>query len=223
MCYYVGLEDDLKAVEIRYGITYHQPEYWDKRAPSPTKMINGFAHPRLPIVKKDNGKQLLTGEWGLIPHWAKDISVFRKGANTLNAMIETITDKPSFRDSVERRCLIPVSEFYEYKWMDAKGKSKVPHQIRAKGQHLFSLAGIYAPFEDPETGETIDSYTILTTAANTLMAEIHNTKKRMPVVLHKDEEELWLNNDSLEHFVCRKEIELEAQPILKPGDQQRLL
>ena len=213
MCYYVGLEDDIEAVEIRYGITYHQPQYWDKLPPSPSKMINGFAHPKMPIVKNDGATKLVAGEWGLIPHWAKDLTLFRKGANTLNAMIETVAEKPSFRDSIKRRCLIPVNEFFEYKWMDKKGKLKVPHSIKVKGQDLFSLAGIYSPFKDPQTGEICDSYTILTTEANTLMADIHNSKKRMPVVLHKDEEELWLNNDSLEHYFCRKEIELEAKSI----------
>jgi putative SOS response-associated peptidase YedK len=222
MCYYVGIEDDMKAVEIRYGITYQQPlplpQYWDKQPPSPNKMINGFGHPRLPIIKQDSSKKIVIGEWGLIPHFAKDLKMFRKGANTLNAMIETVEEKPSYRDSINRRCLIPVSEFYEYKWMDAKGKVKTPHMIKAKGQDLFSLAGIYSPFKDPHTGEIVDSYTILTTEANTLMAEIHNSKKRMPVVLHKDEEELWLNNDPLEHYMCRKEIELEATPYQKPGE-----
>lgn len=222
MCYYVGIEDDMRAVEIRYGVTYQapqpQPQYWDKKPPNPTKMINGFGHPRLPIIKKDSSKKIVMGEWGLIPHFAKDLEMFRKSANTLNAMIETVAEKPSYRDSIDRRCLVVVNEFYEYKWMDSKGKVKTPHMIKAKGQDLFSLAGIYSPFEDPDTGEIVDSYTILTTEANTLMAEIHNSKKRMPVVLHKEEEDLWLNNDAMEHYFSRKEIELEAIPIHKPGE-----
>ncbi len=224
MCYYVGLEDDMEAVEIRYGVTYHKPqpkpEYWDRKPPSPDKMINGFSHPRLPIIKIQGSKKIVIGEWGLIPSDENNAKGFRKIANTLNAKIETVAQLPSYRDSISRRCLIPVTEFYEYKWIDAKGKLKILHRIKAKGQDLFSLAGIYSPFHDDVTGELIDSYTILTTEANTLMAEIHNSKKRMPVVLHKDEEELWLNNDSMEHYFSREEIELEASPIQKPGQQQ---
>ncbi|WP_293891295.1 SOS response-associated peptidase [Flavobacterium sp.] len=220
MCYYYGLDADFETIEHHYGVKHHPPvQYWDKRPPSPSGMINGFGHPRLPIIKQQQEKEIVLGEWGLIPHWAKDISQFRKGANTLNAMIETVAEKPSYRDSLKRRCLVVVSEFYEYKWMDEKGKVKILHNIKATGKDLFSLAGIYSPFKDPNTGELIDSYTILTTEANTLMAEIHNTKKRMPVVLHKDEEELWLNDDAMEHYFCRKEIELEATPLPKPGQE----
>lgn len=224
MCYYVALAADLEAILNNYNVPYHPPiQYADQPPSIPSGMINGFGHPKLPIIKREEEKELVLGEWGLIPHWAKDISQFRKGANTLNAMIETVAEKPSYRDSLKRRCLVVVSEFYEYKWMDEKGKVKILHNIKAKGQDLFSLAGIYAPFKDPETGEWTDSYTILTTEANTLMAEIHNTKKRMPVVLHPDEEALWLNNEPIEHYFSREEIELESTPLPKPGQELFLL
>ena len=219
MCYYVGLVADIATIKNNYGVPYYPPI----DEPSlPSGMINGFGHPKLPIIKREEENKLVLGEWGLIPHWAKDISQFRKGANTLNAMIETVAEKPSYRDSINRRCLVVVSEFYEYRWMDEKGKVKILHNVKAKGKDLFSLAGIYSPFKDPESGEWLDSYTILTTEANNLMAEIHNTKKRMPVVLHTDEEALWLNNEPIEHYFSRKEIELEATPLPKPGQEMYL-
>jgi putative SOS response-associated peptidase YedK len=104
-------------------------------------------------------------------------------------------DKPSFRDSINegKRCLIPMSAFYEWKWLDAKGKEKIPHFIHVKGQKIFSVAGIYSSWKDPSTDNYLFTYSVLTTKANKLMTEIHNSKKRMPVVIPREYENDWLN------------------------------
>jgi putative SOS response-associated peptidase YedK len=73
--------------------------------------------------------------------------------------------------------------FYEWKWLDSKGKEKQPYYIYLKDQKLFSAAGLYSSWHDKASDKTVYTYTILTTAANPLMTEIHNMKKRMPVLL----------------------------------------
>jgi len=212
MCYYVGIEDDIEAIEIRYGVTYHQPQYWDTKPPKPSKFVNGFSHPGMLMITNKRPDIVTVGEWGLVPDWAKDTEAFRKKANTLNAMVETLEEKPSFRNSVQNRCLVLVNAFYEYKWMDEKGKVKVAHRITLNGHKIFSIAGIYSRFSDPVSGQPLGSFSLITTQANTLMADIHNSKKRMPIVLHPDEEKLWLNGDALSHFADRTELDLFAEP-----------
>jgi len=212
MCYYVGIEDDIEAIQMRYGVTYYQPQYWDIKPPSPSKFVNGFSHPGMLMITGKRPDLVTVAEWGLVPDWAKDVVAFRKQANTLNAMVETIDEKPSYKNSVQNRCLVPVNSIFEYKWLDQKGKEKLLHRIQLKDNKIFSLAGIYSKFQDPVTGAPVGSFSLVTTAANTLMAEIHNSKKRMPVILHPDEEALWLAGENMENFKDRTEIDLIAEP-----------
>ncbi|WDO13069.1 SOS response-associated peptidase [Flavobacterium sp. WW92] len=167
--------------------------------------FNGFANPYTPIISDASPKIIEAAQWGLVPAFAADnIKGFREDANTLNARIEGIEKKNSFRNSIGNRCLVVASEFYEWKHI---GKEKIKHRIYTKDGQPFALAGIYSPIDD------IKTFSILTTEANELMAEIHNTKKRMPVVLQRDEEKLWLDGDPLASYHSRKEIELIAEPI----------
>ena len=144
--------------------------------------------------------------WGLIPHWAKDITI-RK--NTLNARMETINQKPSFRDAAKNRCLVLVDGFYEWQWLDDKGKKKQKYLITLPDDEAFAFGGIYNDWVDKSTGEVINTYTILTTDANDFMSIIHNSQKRMPLILNKDTEKDWLNGLAVE----QKDIELIATPV----------
>ncbi len=212
MCYFVTLSSTTQDIEHRYGVKYYAPNDRSVTWSPPVvinDMINGFAHPVMPIITGSQVPKIEMAEWGLVPFFVKDIGAFRKKSNTLNAMIETVAEKSSFRNYVEQRCLVMVNGFFEYKWMDAKGKVKMLHCITRKNANLFALAGIFSTFTNDNGLET-SSFTILTTEANTLMKEIHNTKKRMPVVLHDDEESLWLTNDDIKHYIDRSEIDLEA-------------
>jgi putative SOS response-associated peptidase YedK len=123
--------------------------------------------------------------WGLIPYWAKDISI---GAKTINAVSETAAEKPAFREALRRRrCLIPANAFYE--WKTTGPKQKQPYSIGMADDSLFAFAGLWDSWEDPSRG-FIKSCTILTTEANALLKDLHN---RMPVILNTDDYDRWLD------------------------------
>jgi len=141
--------------------------------------------------------------WGLIPFWAKDDTIKKM---TLNSRIETAASKPAFRNSVKNRCLIIADAFYEWQWLDAKGKEKQKYIIKPKDQEIFGFAGFYSEWQNPQNGENIISYTIATTEANELMEEIHNNKKRMPIILKKEDRNEWLKGGALENFKFPYEV-----------------
>ena len=199
MCYRVQINADKIKLKKRFNATFQDPEI-----EFVTGEINGFSHPQLLVITDANSKIIQSMEWGLLPSWANDKS-FQK--NTLNCKIETAAEKPSFRNSINQRCLIIVSGFYEWKHVTENKKiAKHKFLLTTPNQELFTLAGLYSNWNGTNT------FTILTTEANELMTEIHNTKKRMPVVLKQEEEELWLNHETLDRYGIRSEIELVATP-----------
>lgn len=175
----------------------------------PSNQIIGFTFPTTPIIANDHPACITAASWGLIPYWAKDDS-FRK--NLLNAKIETIETLPSFKDAVQNRCLVISDGFYEWKWLDAKGKKKQKYRIRLADQEIFTMAGLFSYWQNKNTGVIFKTYSIVTTESNELMSEIHNTKKRMPVILNRKNEEDWLNGFSINEFV-KPNIELIAEPL----------
>lgn len=123
--------------------------------------------------------------WGLIPYWAKDA---KKLPVMNNARAETIAEKPMFKQSFrQRRCLIPASGFFEWK---TEGKGKQPYFISSRDGAPFSFAGIWSTWTAADTGESIDSCTIVTTECNALMQPIH---ERMPVILSPEDWVAWLD------------------------------
>lgn len=123
--------------------------------------------------------------WGLIPFWAKDAS---NGIKTINAVSETATDKPAFREAMhKRRCLIPADGFYE--WAKIGPKEKQPYNFSMLDDSMFAFAGLWERWRD-DTGKEILSCTILTTRPNALTVNIHN---RMPVILRRQDYDLWLD------------------------------
>lgn len=127
--------------------------------------------------------------WGLIPRWAKDASI---GLKLNNARAETVAEKPSFKASFERhRCLIPANGFYEWQAVGEGGKArKQPWLIRpADDGEFFAMAGLLSAWKSPE-GQDIVSACVITTAANSLMAPIHD---RMPVLLAARQFDAWLD------------------------------
>lgn len=124
--------------------------------------------------------------WGLIPSWAKDASI---GNRMINARGETVAQKPSFRNALQRRrCLVLADGFYEWQKV---GKGKRPMRIVLRSRDAFAFAGLWETWRSPE-GEPISSCTIITTEANDLLRPIH---ERMPVILPRDMEEFWLDGD----------------------------
>ncbi len=122
--------------------------------------------------------------WGLVPYWAKDITI---GNRMINARSESVAEKPSYRSSFRKqRCLIPTSGFYEWK---KEGKAKQPYLIRRKDRGPFAFAGLWSRWKDPERGP-LDTFTILTTDANDWVRGLHD---RMPVILAPEDFDLWLD------------------------------
>ncbi len=131
------------------------------------------------------GRQLASARWGLIPAWAKDPAI---GNRLINARSETVQEKPAFRAALKkRRCIIPANGFYE--WL-VSGREKKPLYIQAQDGAPLALAGLWESWSAP-SGEPVESCTILTTAANSLLAEIH---ERMPVILLKEQYGAWLDS-----------------------------
>ena len=125
--------------------------------------------------------------WGLLPPWAKDRKMAWK---MINARAETVSTAPAFRKAfAERRCLVPVDGFFEW---EKVGKEKRPHMIAMLDRQPFTLAGLWENWKDPETGEWVRTFTIITTDANELVAELHD---RMPVIIGKPDRKRWLSRD----------------------------
>ena len=183
MCFHSKQSKSAQELQHRFNAKF---ENIDMFQPA---IYNGFLFPKTPVITNKSTDTIQLFNWGLIPHWAKDDSIKKY---TLNAKIETIHKKPSFRNVVKKRCLILVDGFYEWKWLDEKGKNKQKYLITLPDNDAFSIGGLYSEWVDKTTGEVIHTYTILTTEANALMSEIHNTKKRMPVILNKEIEQKWL-------------------------------
>ncbi|MFW9788865.1 MAG: SOS response-associated peptidase [Candidatus Thorarchaeota archaeon] len=158
-----GVEEVIKRPEPRYNI-----------APSQNVTV---------VVQRET-RQLTEMRWGLIPFWAKDVSI---GNRMINARAETVAEKPAYRSAFKkRRCLILADGFYEWQKV---GKVKIPTHIRLKSRGPFAFAGLYEYWKT-KSGKMLESCTIVTTTPNELMKSIH---RRMPVILSPEHEAAWLD------------------------------
>jgi len=140
---------------------------------NPQLELNGFDQPQTPIVSKDAPNKLQLFQWGYKASWMK--------APLLNARFETVEEKKSFAPFIENRCLILVDGFYEWQWLDAKGKKKQKYLMHLPKHEPFFLAGQFQEKVDRESGEILSNYVIYTLEAEGVMKEIHNSKMRMPL------------------------------------------
>ncbi len=164
-----------------YGLTAvtQMPAEWRPRYnAAPTQL--------LPVVRLDAAgrRELALLRWGLVPSWAKDPAI---GNKLINARAETVAEKPSFRAAFKaRRCLVPCDGFYEWK---RSGGAKQPYRITMADGSPFAVAGLWERWT--KGGEPLESFTIITTAANELMASIHD---RMPVIIDPATYDAWLES-----------------------------
>lgn len=162
----------------------------------PLNHVSGFNHPKLLIYTDRSPNYPEVSSWGLVPRWVKDRAQLRKlWNNTLNARGETIFEKPSFRNAAQHsRCIIYIDGFYEHHHF--KGKT-YPFFIQKKNLVPMVLAGLWSEWYDGETNTMLNTFSIVTTVGNSLMAKIHNNPKlegpRMPVILPSEMEDQWLN------------------------------
>jgi putative SOS response-associated peptidase YedK len=144
---------------------------------------NIFPGQQIIAVVHDNISRLVEFKWGLIPWWSKDPSI---GNRMINARAETVAEKPAFRQALKkRRCLIVADGFYEWQKL---GRVKKPLYFSLQSNEPFGFAGLYETWISPDK-QQINTCTIITTEPNELIRPIHD---RMPVILSKDKEAIWI-------------------------------
>ncbi len=162
-----ALGGELPPLAPRYNIAPTQPVAAVVRAPN-------AEHNRLVLMR-----------WGLIPRWAKDRRI---GARLINARAETLHQKPSFRDALRRRrCLVVADGFYEWQKRPA---ARQPYFVTLQERRPFGFAGLWERWRDPASGKELTTCTLITTAANALLAPIH---ERMPLILPHEVYAAWLD------------------------------
>lgn len=187
MCFSVNVNIVKEELEERYGV-----QFPDKYRYEPSYYYHAFSFPELPALCSGRSEEFRLFRWGLIPSWVKteaEADLIR--TKTLNARSESIGTKRSYSASFKsKRCIIPVRGFYEWQH---NGKKKIPWYIYSRDNDVFSLAGLYSEWLPGPGRESVSTFTIITTEANELMADIHNSKKRMPLILNKSAEHDWID------------------------------
>lgn len=215
MCYHTKLTAD--AMSVAKAL---KAEFLEKDIYTPAIEINGFTSPEYPIVRWDERPIIQFYEWGLIADWliykgfSKNSPEVKKARNQcLNARLEELPLKSSFKNKISNRCIIPMDGMYEWQWeMPGNAKSKkTKYLVKKPDNSVFCCAGLFNEWKDPKTGATTYCYTICTTEGNELMKKIKNEGERMLVVLNPDEYDHWLNPNIPEMaFYDRNHIELKA-------------
>lgn len=145
------------------------------------------------VVRQEPEGERRAGEvrWGLVPWWADDPAI---GNRMINARTETVASKRAYREPFrQRRCLVAADGFYE--WQRTGGPRKQPWYLTLEDERPFAFAGLWDRWRDP-SGAALESCVILTTAANDLVAPIHD---RMPVILDGTALDLWLDAAASAH------------------------
>lgn len=151
---------------------------------------NAAPSQRLPVVTNTEPGRVQLFQWGLVPAWVKDRTT---GPQPINARAETLAEKPSFRQLLQRRrCLVLADSFYEWQQTGGSKGPKTPHRILLQNKQPYAFAGLWDEWLDRASGEVLPTFTIVTTEPNALMARMHN---RMPVILPGRAAELaWLDD-----------------------------
>lgn len=184
MCGRASLTKQEKDLEKRFKASFYQE---DIERYNPLPNFNVAPTHRHPVITSRDSSHLQYFRWGLIPHWSRDE---RTGYKMINARLETLTEKPSFRNLLDsHRCLVPFDGFYE--WKQGEGKVKQPYHIRLRDRGVFCIAGLWTEWRDAK-GELIPTFTLITLSPNHLMMQIHD---RMPAILLPEQESLWLDDD----------------------------
>ncbi len=189
MCFTIEIHLTRKAIEDRFRVDTSALYDFDFNY-----FYRAFSNPFIPVIAQENSSKVQLMQWGLIPAWSRDreeAERIRKG--TYNARSETLHEKPSFKEALSRgRCLIIAGGFFEWQLID---QVKIPWYISLKNGDPFVFAGLCDSWRDSLSGEISRTCSLITTQANPLMEKIHNTKKRMPVILNRDLENDWISGE----------------------------
>jgi putative SOS response-associated peptidase YedK len=194
MCFFYALSQTAQRLKNRYQLKLEFEFELQPELAEPKYYVSGFDFPKMPVITNEQSQRIHGFSWGLVPSWVKSqTDAMEIRSKTLNARSDTVFTKPSYRNAIrKRRCLVPAEGFYE--WREFNGK-KYPYYIFLKDKDIFWFAGIWEQWTDTSTGEILKTFSILTTDANPLMERIHNTKKRLPVILPRKKEMAWIKND----------------------------
>ena len=170
----------------------------------------------LSVISTENGRRVQDASWGLIPRWAKDST---RAASLINARLETVSEKPSFRDLIAKnRCVLPMDGYFEWKEVlrhDEIKSSKQPFYFsphlgfRYSHSGVLAVAGLWSSWKDPNTpdGPNVITAVALTRDANAMVSQVHH---RMPVLLDQEGVLSWLNHATREPLSHLVEIEDDA-------------
>jgi putative SOS response-associated peptidase YedK len=195
MCGRYDLSDNPAAIRAKFGVP---------AVPAFAPNVDWRPTNDAPIVRlaADHSRECVLARWGLVPGWAPDLKF---GSRCINARAETLAKLPAFRSAFrKRRCLVPVNAFFE--WSGEKGQ-RLKWRITLRGEPLFALAGLWEWWQEPQGGEGVASYTIVTCEANAAIAPLHD---RMPVILREADYPRWLDAAT------------DGQPLLAPFDAEAL-
>jgi len=190
MCYYVSITSKAPDIEFTFKAKFAFPDKY-----KPIYIASAFTYPFMPVISNKEPTLISYFQWGLVPSWVMDrktaIKIRRK---TPNARAETVFEKPSFKHSIlSQRCLVLIDGFYEWRH---ENKKTYPYYIQLKDEKPFALAGIWDSWKNQLDEKHIETFSIVTTKANPLLEKIHNTRKRMPIILTKEDESVWLDNNT---------------------------
>lgn len=222
MCFDVQatFEAQIKRAQTASKLSEAEKSILETEVQLPAFHLSGFSHPKMLIYTSHQPYTPLVAQWGLIPRWVKSEQQAESIQNkTLNARIETIHEKPSFRQlTSNNRCVIPVNGFFEYHYENSKAHPYFIYSDRIE----FYLGGLWDEWVNTASGEIIFTFSILTTKANELMSKIHNNPKlkesRMPFMIESNNIDDWLNKElnskNISRFPLVKSNQLKAHQVM---------
>lgn len=185
MCGRFTISKTEQELEKRFGARFYSRVLEARYNVAPTQ--------NCPVITDRHPDEIRLYRWGLVPIWAKDVRI---GSRFINGRSETLTKKPAFKDAFQRRrCLVLADGYYEWKTI---GGRKVPHRIQVEGGEAFAMAGLWERWNPAPKGEswdaerTVHSFTIITVPAAARVEGIHD---RMPAILPREQERLWLDGE----------------------------
>jgi putative SOS response-associated peptidase YedK len=179
MCGRYDLSQNPAAIKAHFRVP-SVPEFALSADVRPTEL-----KPIVRLTRDGSERECALARWGLVPSWAKEIKF---GNRCINARSETLATTAAFRAAyAKRHCLVPLNAFFE--WSGEKGH-KTKWRIRMKDEPLFAVAGLWEWWRDPSTRQGVETYTIITTEANAVLAPVHD---RMPVIIGAEDYTRWLD------------------------------
>jgi len=177
MCGRFSLTKNEAELEDRFGAKFYSKDLIKRYNVAPSQLAL--------VLASNKPSEFQFFKWGLVPSWAKDPSI---GNKMINARVESLTEKPSFKNLINRkRCMVISDGFYE--WRNVNGKKK-PVRITLKDDSVFAMAGLWDEWMDPIHKTPTFTFTIITVPANDMIATIHD---RMPAILPMSSEHDWLD------------------------------